>query len=117
MGIHGNAVGRSHGGLKFGNIGKVFNDIPAFVGYSSLCVAVFWWSTKYGRPIRQFFEWVGGFSFTLYLLHILILEFLIQWIISSEGALSAFWALPYMALAIFAGWWLEPYFKRLTSLF
>jgi peptidoglycan/LPS O-acetylase OafA/YrhL len=103
--------------LKLGAIGKVFNDIPAFVGYSGLCVAIFWWSSKYTMSVRQFFEWVGRFSFTLYLFHILVLELMIRWIIPVGDPLPAFWVLPYMVVAIFIGWWLEPYIKRLTTLF
>jgi peptidoglycan/LPS O-acetylase OafA/YrhL len=103
--------------LKMGTIGRVFNDIPAFAGYSCLAIGVFWWSTHYAAQLRSFFEWVGAFSFTLYLLHILVLELLLLAISVAGMSLSLLWVAPYVMLSLLVAWWLEPYFKRLTSLF
>jgi len=58
--------------LKGGSIGKVFNDIPASIGYLSLSALLFSISKEYIHPIKNFFISVGKFSYELYLIHMLI---------------------------------------------
>jgi peptidoglycan/LPS O-acetylase OafA/YrhL len=60
--------------LKWGIIGKIFNDIPAFFGYSLLCFAVYDFSRRFWPFLKRFFLWVGEFSFSLYLIHVLVLD-------------------------------------------
>ena len=56
--------------LKGGAIGRMTNDIPALFGYS--CIAV-WVYLLCLTPINRFFTFAGKISFSLYLLHYLIL--------------------------------------------
>jgi len=57
--------------LRGGEIGKVFNDIPALLGYSS--IAIFFYFLKI-RPFNQFMLYTGKISFALYLVHMLIMN-------------------------------------------
>jgi len=57
--------------LKCGEVGKMFNDIPALIGYS--CIAI--WIYLLGiQKIKEFFLFTGRISYSLYLTHILILN-------------------------------------------
>ncbi len=56
--------------IKGGVIGKLFNDIPALIGYS--CIAIWIYLLKI-KPINNFFLFTGKISFSLYLVHFLIM--------------------------------------------
>jgi len=56
--------------LKAGSVGKLYNDVFALSGYSLL--AIFFFNLKI-KPINQFFLFFGKISFSVYLLHILII--------------------------------------------
>ncbi len=60
--------------LKFGEIGKLYNDVFALTGYSLLSIFLYNLQLK---PINQFFIFVGKISLSVYLLHILVLSILI----------------------------------------
>ena len=55
--------------LKAGNIGKVFNDIPALLGY--LAIAVFIYNLKL-KPLNKFLLHTSQISYAFFLIHILI---------------------------------------------
>jgi peptidoglycan/LPS O-acetylase OafA/YrhL len=55
--------------LKAGNIGKVFNDIPALIGY--LAIAVFIYNLKL-KPLNKFLLHTSKISYSFFLIHILI---------------------------------------------
>lgn len=55
--------------LNGGEIGKVFNDIPALIGYSFLAIFIYKLNI---RQIKSFFIFTGKISYSLYLVHILI---------------------------------------------
>lgn len=57
--------------MKGGVVGKMFNDIPALIGYASIAV---WFYLIRIDVINQFFVFTGKLSFPLYLLHALILH-------------------------------------------
>jgi peptidoglycan/LPS O-acetylase OafA/YrhL len=57
--------------LLFGNVGKLFNDVPALIGYS--CIGI-WFYLLNISVIRKFFLFTGKVSYSFYLLHILIYE-------------------------------------------
>lgn len=57
--------------MKGGLIGKMINDLPALVGYSS--IAIFLYKLKI-EGINKFFIYSGHISFSIYLLHTLILS-------------------------------------------
>ncbi|MEX2231868.1 MAG: acyltransferase [Cyclobacteriaceae bacterium] len=60
--------------LKGGGIGKMTNDIPALIGYS--CIAI-WVYRLNLDSINKFFIFTGKISFSLYLLHFMILYLLL----------------------------------------
>lgn len=56
--------------LKAGNIGKMLNDIPALIGYSLVAIWIYQLNFKW---INSFFLFTGKISYSIYLLHMLIL--------------------------------------------
>ena len=60
--------------LKLGTAGRIFNDIPALLGYTALSGFFFYLGDLYWPPLKRFFLWISGFSFSLYLIHVLVLE-------------------------------------------
>lgn len=56
--------------LEGGAIGKMINDVPALIGYS--CIAVWVYQLGIGG-LTRFFTFTGSISYSLYLLHFLIL--------------------------------------------
>ncbi len=102
--------------LKMGDAGKVFNDIPALAGYGSLCFCVSM-CRRFLPPVRRFFLWISGFSYSLYLVHVLVLEVYLHWL-SREGIVAnGRVLLPFLVLAILAGWAFEPFSRRWSGLF
>lgn len=57
--------------LWAGVVGKLFNDIPALIGYSSL--AIWLYSLKISW-VNNFFLYTGKISYSVYLLHILVYQ-------------------------------------------
>lgn len=48
---------------------KLYNDIPSLFGYLSLALIIY----KLGiKPFNKFLEWINGFSYELFLVHIMI---------------------------------------------
>jgi peptidoglycan/LPS O-acetylase OafA/YrhL len=62
-----------YGGMVFlmGEVGNLFNDIPALIGYSSLAVWLYLLKVKF---INSFFLFTGKVSYSLYLMHTLIIS-------------------------------------------
>ncbi len=56
--------------LRGGEVGKMFNDIPALIGYTFIAIFIFQLNNKY---INKFFIFSGKISYNLYLWHTLIL--------------------------------------------
>jgi peptidoglycan/LPS O-acetylase OafA/YrhL len=56
--------------LYLGNIGKIFNDYPALLGYTLIAIWIYQLNIKI---INNFFLFTGKISYSFYLLHILIL--------------------------------------------
>ena len=61
--------------LFLGAFGKICNDVPALLGYTGLCVVVYQVGQKFLPFVNRLFLWVGSFSFSLYLVHMLGLRF------------------------------------------
>jgi peptidoglycan/LPS O-acetylase OafA/YrhL len=57
--------------LKGGVIGKLMNDIPALIGYG--CIAIWIYRVQIGA-VNRFFLFTGRISYSLYLIHVLILQ-------------------------------------------
>ena len=60
--------------IKGGDIGKMTNDFPALVGYTSLAI---WLYQINLVAINKFFIFTGKISFSIYLIHILIFNILL----------------------------------------
>jgi peptidoglycan/LPS O-acetylase OafA/YrhL len=56
--------------LKLGIAGKMLNDVPALLGYSFLAIWIYQLSIKY---INAFIFYIGKISYSLYLLHTLVI--------------------------------------------
>ena len=57
--------------MKGGVVGKMVNDLPALIGYSSLAIFIYKLRIE---GINKFFIYSGHISFSIYLLHTLILS-------------------------------------------
>ena len=64
--------------LKMGAAGKIFNDVPAFLGYTALSILVFLLAQKRALWLRRALQWLGEFSYALYLVHVLVLEIVLR---------------------------------------
>ena len=60
--------------IRFGNIGRAFDKIPAFFGYTALAILLFALCTNLFKPISFFFDQVGSFSYSLFLTHVFVLQ-------------------------------------------
>ncbi|MCC7245838.1 MAG: acyltransferase [Saprospiraceae bacterium] len=81
---------------RMGAPGRIFNDMPALAGYTSLCFGLYLTGLAW---LKRFFLWVGSFSFSLYLIHVLLLD---MWLLFLEkngmtpNVVTLFPALPLM---------------------
>ncbi len=81
--------------ILFGNVGKVFNDIPALFGYTSLCILIY---GMHIGPINRFILFTEKISFSIFLIHILILK-LVQAGFVSLG-INSNWIAPCLSLIL-----------------
>jgi len=89
--------------IKGGAAGRIFNDVPALVGYGMLSVSVFFFGKRRWPAVVRFFSWIGGFSYSLYLIHIIILELIIM-VLRNMGLQFQLWAIPiFVGLAFLGG--------------
>jgi peptidoglycan/LPS O-acetylase OafA/YrhL len=101
--------------LKAGELGRVFNDVPALLGYTALCVFAYHVADKFVPPLRNFFQWVNSFSFSLYLVHIIFLALLLRVLAFAGQSFSLMWLPVYVALALAGGRAFEWLSQRLFS--
>lgn len=101
--------------LSFGTLGKVFNDVPALLGYGAFCVALYHLSTLVLPQFRHLMAWIGGFSFSLYLLHVLVLDGLIRGLELCGLWFNLPWTGVFLGLAIATGALFEPLSRRLQA--
>jgi peptidoglycan/LPS O-acetylase OafA/YrhL len=89
--------------LKMGQVGRIFNDIPALIGYGAICIFIFRSGERFLPPLVAFFKWVGGISFPLYLIHVLVLDAFLL-VLSNAGLHASLpWIFAYIGLALVAG--------------
>ena len=64
--------------------------------------------------LKRFFLWINGFSFSLYLIHVLVLDGYLRWL-----SVAPLWwqVLLYLPLALLAGRAFEPISRWWTGLF
>ena len=103
--------------LKMGAVGRIFNDIPALIGYAGLSIFLFKFSKKWLPPVERFFRWVGGFSYTLYLTHILVLELFLMFLEKTGQPLGPFWPVVFLMMALLVGWLFEPVSQAWVGVF
>jgi len=102
--------------LKMGPIGKIFNDAPALLGYTALCIFIWRIGQQYLPPLKKLFLWVSEFSFSLYLVHVLVLELYLLLITGSTSAtISLPMALLYLPFALLGGWLFEPVSRKISQ--
>lgn len=88
--------------VKGGTTGRIFNDVPALVGYGMLSVSVYFFGKRHWPAVVHFFSWIGGFSYSLYLIHIIVLELVIM-LLRNLGWQFHLWAIPVFIAVAFAG--------------
>ncbi|MBV6442250.1 MAG: hypothetical protein EPGJADBJ_03954 [Saprospiraceae bacterium] len=103
--------------LKMGDAGRIFNDLPALIGYAAFSVFFFQVGEKFFLPLKWFFLWVGGFSYSLYLVHILVLEIWLRILGLAGIPVNGLSLLPFLALALLAGRLFEPLSRWWAGLF
>jgi peptidoglycan/LPS O-acetylase OafA/YrhL len=101
--------------LKLGAFGKIFNDVPALLGYTGICVFVYQIGLNFLPFIRQFFVWVGGFSFSLYLTHMLGLRFYLMALGALGLQVNILTMLVYLPIALLIGRLFEPVSQAWTN--
>lgn len=87
--------------VKMGEIGRVFNDIPALLGYTSLSVFVYQAGRRWLPSLNRFFIWISSFSYSLYLTHVLVLH--LYMLALGVAVLTVPTLLLYLGLALVAG--------------
>jgi peptidoglycan/LPS O-acetylase OafA/YrhL len=103
--------------VKMGAAGRIFNDIPALIGYGAFSIFFYGLGLKYWPLLRRFFLWVGGFSYSLYLVHILVLELWLRFFDAYSIPVNGLSLLPFLPLALLAGRLFEPLSRHWTGLF
>ncbi len=100
--------------LKMGAAGRIFNDVPALLGYAALSLFLYFLGDRLFPLLKRFFLWINGFSFSLYLIHVLVLDGYLRWL----PAAPLWWqVLLYLPLALLAGRAFEPISRWWTGLF
>lgn len=95
--------------LFLGEIGRIFNDIPALIGYTALSMFLYGVGLRFWPSLKTFFLWVGSFSYSLYLTHVLVLETYLLCLKNAGFAnISLVWLLPFIPLALLGGRLFEP---------
>jgi peptidoglycan/LPS O-acetylase OafA/YrhL len=99
--------------LKTGQLGPIFNDIPALTGYGMLCVGVYWLAVRYAPVVERLLTWLGEISFSVYLVHIIVLE-LFLFILRINGyTFQIFWIPLFVTIACLAGNGYEIFMKKI----
>jgi peptidoglycan/LPS O-acetylase OafA/YrhL len=76
--------------VKGGHIGRVLNDIPAAIGYTSFVALSYLIITRYFYPAIRAFLYIGKLSYELYLTHIFVAIVLIRFPFPSTDATISF---------------------------
>ena len=84
--------------LKMGAAGRIFNDVPALLGYTALSLFVYRMGRRTLPWLNRFFLWINGFSYSLYLIHVLVLHLFL--LVAGISSLSLFTLLLYLILTL-----------------
>lgn len=96
--------------IKGGKAGRIFNDIPALVGYASFCVLLYALMDKTVHFLKSMIIYVGGFSYSLYLTHVFVLDFFTRFFNTGKN----FWG--YHFFILIAAILVAIFFSRLSGL-
>ena len=97
--------------LKGGQVGKMFNDIPALIGYTSLAIFLYQLNIT---PLRKFFLYTGKVSYSLYLIHLLIMLLIIHFFSKNAGLGTSLF---YMGIALLLSYLTAHWYNKLIALF
>jgi len=103
--------------LQIGETSRIFNDIPALIGYAAFSIFFFQIGDKFLPLLKRFFLWVGGFSYSLYLVHILVLEIYLRLLHLAGVPVNWLSLLPFLVIALLAGRAFEPVSRWWTGFF
>jgi len=84
--------------LKMGAAGRIFNDVPALLGYTALSLFIYRVGRRALPWLNRFFLWINGFSYSLYLIHVLVLHLFL--LIAGVSSLHYFTLLLYLILTL-----------------
>lgn len=70
-----------------GSVGRSFNDYFSFVGYTSACVLVYKAGSHGIKPLARVFTTIGSFSYSLYLIHYLVLHLYLRFVSTMQPRL------------------------------
>jgi len=99
--------------LELGAYGRLLNDVPALVGYTSLSILLYRLKLSW---INRFVLFTSKFSFALFLVHMLVLQLVIL-LVSRLGVIFS-WSigLGTLALCLGTGYWADKFFNRVDRL-
>jgi peptidoglycan/LPS O-acetylase OafA/YrhL len=75
--------------LKGGDMGRVFNDIPAALGYTAVAAIAYLLFKKVGMLLVRFFNYLGGISYELFLVHIFVADIYLRVVFGSTSNVFA----------------------------
>jgi peptidoglycan/LPS O-acetylase OafA/YrhL len=93
--------------LKGGDAGKVFNDVPALISYSFIALFIYKLNC---RPVINFMLFTGKISYSLYLVHILVL-FLIKYYCTTNNIHFSY---PAILISITISYVVATYYNKLV---
>lgn len=100
--------------LKLGETGRIFNDVPALFGYTAISIFVYQVGRKWLPWINRFFLWINRFSYTLYLIHVLVLHFCLM--LMYGMGFTFFTLILYLVCLLPIAWCLEPVLRGITNM-
>lgn len=68
--------------LKLKMIGRIFNDIPSFVGYTSLVILVYRFADRFVKLVKKWVLAIYNFAYSLYIIHGYLIALFIYFIIT-----------------------------------
>lgn len=100
--------------LKLGETGRIFNDVPALFGYTALSIFVYQAGKRWLPWLNRFFLWINSFSYTLYLIHVLVLHLFLMLMYGTQFNWATFGI--YLAVVLPIAWLLEPWLRKSSEI-
>ncbi len=98
--------------ILFGRAGKVFNDLPGLLGYAALCVFIF---SLHIKPLNRFILFTAKISFSIFLIHFLILNLVQATCRSLDISWSGFMLIPSLFLCYLVAIPLQRFFDLIHA--